>query len=149
MAIRRKCRGECGNGRRCLEHLWFDVMFRGTRYRMPANDFAIPRMEVGKQRPIESFEEARDWERLFGEIKAGRDPRPKPTIKRTAAADPQLVAGFLDLYFERQVKPAASPAPLAAARPLTRPARSRSARRLSGRRRLAESPRLHRRSTVN
>lgn len=29
MAIRRKCRGECGNGRRCLEHLWFDVMFRG------------------------------------------------------------------------------------------------------------------------
>ena len=71
MAIRRKCREQCGNGRRCLEHLWFDVMFRGTRYRMPANDFAIPRMDVGRQRPIESMEEARDWERLFiGEIKA-------------------------------------------------------------------------------
>jgi integrase len=106
MAIRRKCRGECGKGRRCLEHLWFDVMFRGMRYRMPANDFAIPRMEVGKQRPIGSIEEARDFERLFiGEIKAGRDPRPKPTVKR-AEADPQLVAGFLDLYFDRQVKPA-------------------------------------------
>ena len=47
MAIRRKCREQCGNGRQCLEHLWFDVMFRGTRYRMSANDFAIPRMEVG------------------------------------------------------------------------------------------------------
>ena len=31
---------------------------------------------TGKQRPIQSLEEARDWERLFiGEIKAGRDPR--------------------------------------------------------------------------
>jgi integrase len=107
MAIRRKCREQCGNGRRCLEHLWFDVMFRGTRYRMPANDFAVPRMDVGRQRPIESMEAARDWERLFiGEIKAGRDPRPKPTIKRAETANPQLVAGFLDLYFERQVKPA-------------------------------------------
>ena len=43
---------------------------------MPANEFAIPRMDPGKQRPIESIDEARDWERLFiGEIKAGRDPR--------------------------------------------------------------------------
>ena len=77
MAIRRRCNGRtCKNGRRCLEHLWFDVMYRGTRFRMPANEFAIPRMEPGKQRPIGSLEEARDWERLFiGEIKAGRDPR--------------------------------------------------------------------------
>jgi Phage integrase family len=49
-------------------------MFRGKRYRNPANEFAIPRMEPGKQRPIQSMEEAGDWERLFiGEIKAGRD----------------------------------------------------------------------------
>jgi hypothetical protein len=74
---------------------------------MPATDFAIPRMEVGKQRPIESLDEARDWERLFiGEIKAGRDPRPKPTVRRTEVIDPLLVAGFLDLYFDRQVRPA-------------------------------------------
>jgi hypothetical protein len=53
--------------------LRFDVMSRGKRYRIPANEFAIPRMEPGKQRPIQSMEEARDWERLFiGEIKAGR-----------------------------------------------------------------------------
>ena len=36
-------------------------------------------MEPGKQRPIQSMEEARDWERRFiGEIKAGRDPRRPP-----------------------------------------------------------------------
>ncbi len=41
-------------------------------------------MEPGKQRPIESMEEARDWARLFiGEIKAGRDPRIKPARKET------------------------------------------------------------------
>jgi hypothetical protein len=55
------------------------MMWRGRRYRMPANDFAIPRMEPGKQRAIQSMEEARDWERRFiGEIKAGRDPRGGP-----------------------------------------------------------------------
>lgn len=62
-------------------------------------------MEVGKQRPIESMEQARDWERLFiGEIKAGRDPRIKPAATH-APADLQHVAGFLDAYFERHAKP--------------------------------------------
>jgi hypothetical protein len=70
--IRRRCtEGSCKNGRKCLEHLRFDVMYQGSRYRIPANEFAIPRMEPGKQRPIQSMEEARDWERRFiGEIKA-------------------------------------------------------------------------------
>ncbi|MBI2833959.1 MAG: hypothetical protein HYX76_05980, partial [Acidobacteria bacterium] len=105
MAIRRRCRGSCRNGRRCLEHLWFDVTHRGVRYRMQVNEFAVPRMDPGKQRPIESMEQARDWERLFiGEIKAGRDPRTTPETKR-AATDIQHVAGFLDAYFERHVKP--------------------------------------------
>ena len=76
MSILRRCRGSCRNPRRCLEHLWFDVMYAGARYRMAANEFAVPRMEPGRQRPIESMEEARQWERLFiGEIQAGRDPR--------------------------------------------------------------------------
>src|SRR4029453_5536182 len=48
--------GSCTNGRKCLEHLRFDVMWRGKRYRMPANDFAIPRMEPGKQPPIQPRE---------------------------------------------------------------------------------------------
>ena len=48
MTIRRRCtERNCKNGRRCLEHLRFDVMWRGKRYRTPANEFAIPRMEQG------------------------------------------------------------------------------------------------------
>jgi hypothetical protein len=106
MAIRRRCRGTCRSARRCLEHLWFDVKHRGTRFRMPVNDFAVPRMEPNKQRPVQSMEEVRDWERLFvGEIKARRDPRIKPARKETPA-DLQSVAGFLDAYFERHLRPA-------------------------------------------
>jgi transposase len=107
MGIVRRCRGRCSNPRRCLEHLWFDVMYRGARYRMVANDFAVPRMDPGKQRPIQSMEEARQWERLFiGEIQAGRDPR-RPRTKR-AAHDiaPENVAAFLDTYMDRCVRPA-------------------------------------------
>jgi hypothetical protein len=42
-------------------------MYRGARYRMVANDFAVPRMDPGKQRPIQSMEEARQWERLMAQ----------------------------------------------------------------------------------
>jgi hypothetical protein len=46
MTIRRRCRERsCKDGRRCLEHLRFDAMWRGKRYRIPANEVAIPRME--------------------------------------------------------------------------------------------------------
>jgi integrase len=108
MTIRRRCtEWSCKDGRRCLGHLRFDVMWHGKRYRMAANEFAIPRMEPGKQRPIQSMEEARDWERLFiGEVKAGRDPNRPPN--RSAQTNSQLdnVAAFLDGYWERCVKPA-------------------------------------------
>ena len=61
MTIRRRCTDrKCKKGRRCLEQLRFDMMWRGKRYRVPVNEFAIPRMEPGKQRPIQSMEEARD-----------------------------------------------------------------------------------------
>ncbi len=107
MAIVRRCRGRCSTPRRCLEHLWFDVMHRGTRYRMTVNEFAVPRMEVGKQRPIQSMEEARDWERLFiGEVKAGRDPRRLRTPRKPSDVAPKDVASFLDAYVERCAKPA-------------------------------------------
>jgi hypothetical protein len=108
MAIRRRCKyRKCKNARRCLEHLQFDVKHHGTRFRVAVNDFAIPRMETGKQRPIQSMEEARDWERLFiGEIKAGRDPRRPPSRVIQAGAGLGDVAAFLDGYMERCVKPA-------------------------------------------
>src|SRR2546428_5248190 len=108
MSIRRRCtEWTCKDGRRCLEHLRFDVMCRGKRYRMAANEFAITRMEAGKQRPIQSMEEARDWERLFiGEVKAGRDPSRPPSRSTQAGTQLDDVAAFLDAYWERCVKPA-------------------------------------------
>src|SRR5215218_471635 len=100
MTIRRRCtERNCKNGRKCLEHRRFDVMFRGKRYRIPANEFAIPRMEPGKQRPIQSMEEARDWERLFiGEIKAGRNPRRPPSRATGVSSDISDLSTFLDAY---------------------------------------------------
>ena len=109
MAIWRRCsKRACKNPRRRLEHLWFDVTHRGTRFRVPVNEFAIPRMDPKKQRPIASLEEARDWERVFiGEIKAGRDPRRPRPVQKSSDTAPKDVAGFLDTYVERCVKPAA------------------------------------------
>jgi integrase len=109
MAIWRRCsKRTCSNPRRCLEHLWFDVTYRGTRFRVPVNEFAIPRMDPNKQRPIASLEEARDWERVFiGEIKAGRDPRRPRPVQKSSDTAPKDVAGFLDAYVERCVRPAA------------------------------------------
>jgi integrase len=108
VTIRRRCtERNCKNGRRCLEHLRFDVMWRGQRYRMPANDFAIPRMESGKQRAIQSMEEARDWERRFiGEIKGGGDPERPPSRSKHVSTELCDVSAFLDAYLERCVKPA-------------------------------------------
>jgi len=109
MAIWRRCsKRACKNPRRRLEHLWFDVTHRGTRFRVPVNEFAIPRMDPKKQRPIASLEQARDWERVFiGEIKAGRDPRRPRPVQKSSDTAPKDVAGFLDTYVERCVKPAA------------------------------------------
>src|SRR6267143_832875 len=108
MTIRRRCKEcKCTIGRKCLDHLRFDLTWRGRRYRMPVNDFAIPRMEQGKQRPIQSMEEARDWERVFiGEVKAGRDPSRTPTRSTEVNTQITTVAAFLDAYLERCVKPA-------------------------------------------
>jgi integrase len=108
MPIRRRCKYRKRKGKRgCLAHLQFDVKHRGRRFRMAVNDFAIPRMELGKQRPIQSMEEARDWERLFiGEIKAGRDPRRPQTQSIQPGSEIGDVSAFLDAYLERCVKPA-------------------------------------------
>jgi hypothetical protein len=74
---------------------------------VPVNEFAIPRTDPSKQRPIQSLEEARDWERVFiGEIKAGRDPRRPRPVQKSSDTAPKDVAGFLDAYVERCVKPA-------------------------------------------
>ncbi len=106
MAIRRRCKyRKCRARRGCLEHLQFDVKYRGTRYRVAVNEFAIPRMALGKQRPVQSMEETRDWERLFiGEIKAGRDPRRPQAHFIQVGTELGNVSAFLDAYVERCVK---------------------------------------------
>ena len=102
MSNLRGCRGSCRNPRRCPEHLWFDTMYAGARYRMSANEFAVSRMELGRQRPIESMEEVCHWERLYiGEIQAGRDPRHVRKRRSTRDTAPKTVAAFLDAYLER------------------------------------------------
>ena len=108
MSIRRRCaERSCTNGRRCFGHLVFDMMWQGRQHHVPVNTFAIPRMEPGKQRPIQSMEEARDWERVFvGEVKAGRDPSRPPARSAEVATDIRDAATFLDAHWERCVKPA-------------------------------------------
>jgi hypothetical protein len=64
--------------------------------------------EAGQTAPIQSMEEAHDWERVFiGEVKAGRDPSYVQT-QSARACDKQIttVLAFLDAYFVRCVKPA-------------------------------------------
>ena len=59
-------------------------------------------MAPGKQRPIESMEEARDWERRFvGEVKAGLDPYVPPHQPRKENTEIHTVSEFLDAYFDR------------------------------------------------
>ena len=111
MAILRRCRGRCSNPRRCLEHLWFDVMLRGSRYRTRANDFAVPRMEPGKQRPIESMEEAHHWsqrdrrgtqERTGGELEQQR-PTASTGLRKLIGLNlspncPRIVPGICETW---------------------------------------------------
>ena len=107
MAIGRRCRGRCGitaalPGASVVRRDVSRHRDIGCRERL-----RVPRMESGKQRPIQSMEEARHWERLFiGEIQAGRDPRRPRSRRKATDATPKDVAAFLDVYVERCVKPA-------------------------------------------
>src|SRR5437762_7977929 len=101
MAVRKICKPKgCRASPRCDHPWWFDVMHEGKRWRMPVNDFALPR---GATEPVTSKQAAEKvWEPKFvAEIVAGRDPRVAPTTQQ-AAAD-LTVAMFLDRYFESYV----------------------------------------------
>src|SRR2546425_12745835 len=82
MAVRKICKQKgCRASPRCDHPWWFDVMHQGKRWRMPVDDFALPR---GATEPITSKQTAeRVWEPKFlGEIVAGHEPRgPPPTHK--------------------------------------------------------------------
>jgi hypothetical protein len=102
MAIRKRCKSKgCKASPKCEHGWWFDVQHQGRRYRMPVDDFAIARMKEGERRPVQSKQEAREWERLFiGEIKAGRDPKLPP---HTPQSDIVTVADLLDRYRKEYV----------------------------------------------
>jgi integrase len=76
-------------------------MHQGKRWRMPVDDFALPR---GATEPITSKQTAeRVWEPKFlGEIVAGRDPRMPATTQRAAVG--LTVAEFLDRYYTSYVE---------------------------------------------
>jgi hypothetical protein len=109
MAVRKQCKAKgCRYGdARCEHPWWFDVFHGGKRHRMTVNDFAIPRMKGGEARPVTSKQEAeRVWEpRFLGEVMSGRDPRVHFRPAVATGEDPLNVAGFLDLYYRRYVKP--------------------------------------------
>jgi integrase len=102
MAVRKICKQKgCRASPRCEHPWWFDVMHQGKRWRMPVDEFALPR---GATEPITSKQTAeRVWEpRFLGEIVAGRDPRVPPTTQHAAVS--LSVAEFLDRYYTSYVE---------------------------------------------
>lgn len=102
MAVWKICEQKgCRASPRCEHPWWFDVMHEGKRWRMPINDFAIPR---GATEPVTSKQTAEKvWEPKFlGEIMAGRDPH-KPPIKHVVESE-LTVADFLDRYYTNYVE---------------------------------------------
>lgn len=108
MAVLKQCKSKgCKSSPRCDHPWWFDVMYRRERYRMTVDEFAIPRMPEGQQRPVTTKQEAEKvWEPLFlGEIVAGRDPRIRPGPARARDSETETIAQFLDRYLAEYVKP--------------------------------------------
>ena len=97
--------GHVSERRRCLEHLWFDVKHHGTRYRMPVNDFAVPRMERPGSGPWNR------WRRCA--IGSGcSSARSRPDAIRGSSRPARKAdrsparCRLLDAYFERHLRPA-------------------------------------------
>jgi integrase len=103
MSVRKICKAKgCTSSPRCDHEWWFDLMHQGTRWRMPVNDFAIPR---GATEPVTSKQAADRvwWPKFVAEVMAGRDPRQAPTAPPGAA--PSTVADLLDRYYKQRIEP--------------------------------------------
>lgn len=102
MSVRKICKPKgCRGTPRCDHPWWFDLMWRGRRWRMRVDDFAMAR---GATMPVTSKQTAeRVWEPKFvGEIVAGRDPRIAPV--QEPAAEGWTVADLLDCYYKDHVE---------------------------------------------
>jgi len=82
VTIRRRCTGQCKKGRRCLEHLRFDMMWRGTRLsRAPSTSMRSRGWDPG-QAAADSVK----WKRRgigsgdsSARLEAGLDPQRPPS----------------------------------------------------------------------
>ena len=96
MPVRKQCVSKgCKSSPRCEHPWWLDVTHKGTRYRMPVDDFAAAR---GGTIPVVSKEECRKvWEPRFrDEVCKGRDPRQPETLNGATT-----VAKFVPDYIKR------------------------------------------------
>ena len=101
MAVRKKCKSSgCRSSPKCGHPWWFDVMHNGKRYRMPVNDFALPR---GAALPVTTKQEALSrWEPEFkAMIGRGEDPTVPPAPPAESAT--MTVAKFLTDYESKYV----------------------------------------------
>lgn len=104
MAVRKICKPKgCRASPRCDHPWWFDVMHRGTRWRMLVDEFASAR---GATEAVTSKQTAeRVWEPKFlGEIASGRDPRIPPVPVPVLTLNRLNVAEFLDRYYRDYVQ---------------------------------------------
>jgi integrase len=101
MAVRKMCRGRgCRSSPRCEHEWWLDATYKGRRYRMVANDFAIPR---GAERKVTTKQEAKHWDAAFAlEVQAGRDPRVPPGSTPTPMEE-MTIRQYIDHYLEKYV----------------------------------------------
>ncbi len=102
MPVRKICREKgCRASPRCHHPWYLDVMYNRKRWRMPIDEFALPR---GASEPVTSKEAAvKVWEPKFlAEVVSGRDPRIPPNVPRLAVGI--TIADFLDRYFTEYIE---------------------------------------------
>jgi len=112
MSVHKICKAKgCPYGdHRCSHPWWFDVMHRRIRYRMPVNEYALPR---GATQPVRTKQEAeKRWAPLFlADIGAGRDPRVPPAppsgeLTVTTALEEYAAAHLPELRAQQSAKSA-------------------------------------------
>ena len=103
MSVRKICKAKgCKSSPRCEHEWWFDYMHTGKRWRMPVNDYAIPR---GATERVTSKQTIKDvwWPKFVAEVVSGKDPRIAPTAAQGPA--PATVADLLDRYYKQHIEP--------------------------------------------
>ena len=109
MTIRRRCiECNCKNGRSCLEHLRFDVMWRGRRYRRRQTSSRSRAWSRESSAPFSRWRR-RATRSACSSARSRRDASPAGRrVARFGRTKLAYVSAFLEVYFDRCVRPAAS-----------------------------------------